>query len=105
MSAETSGRGGHPRWVAVLLVVGTIFTLLAMFSIWANRQALNTDNWVSTSTRMLANKQIDEQIADYLGEQFSGELVKEKLEAELPPKLAPLGAAVATGLHQLAPQI
>jgi hypothetical protein len=89
----------------VLLVVAAILTLLAVFSIWANRQALNTDNWVSTSSRFLANKAIDEQISDYLGEQFTGERVKTKLEEELPPKLAPLGAAVATGLHQLAPQI
>src|ERR1700761_6624073 len=97
--------GGHPRWATVLLVLAAILTLLAVFSIWANRQALNTDNWVSTSTRMLADKQIDEQISNYLGEQFTGEKVKEKLEEELPPKLKPLGAAVATGLHQLAPQI
>lgn len=106
MSAETSGRGGHPRWVAVLLVVGTIFTLLAMFSIWANRQALNTDNWVSTSSRILANKQVDERLSNYLAEQLAAnEPLKTKLEEELPPRLQPLGAAVAAGLRQLAPQI
>ncbi len=106
-AAQKSARSGngHPRWASVLLVIGAILTLLAVFSIWANRQALNTDNWVHTSTRMLADKKIDERIADYLGEQFTGDVVKEKLEAELPPKLAPLGAAIGTGLHQLAPQI
>src|SRR6201999_613225 len=99
-------RGGHPRWVAVLLVLGTIFTLLAMFSIWANRQALNTDNWVSTSSRILANKQVDERLSNYLAEQLAAnEPLKTKLEEELPPRLQPLGAAVATGLRQLAPQI
>lgn len=106
MSVETSGRSGHPRWVAVLLVVGTIFTLLAMFSIWANRQALNTDNWVSTSGRILADKQVDERLSNYLAEQLAAnEPLKTKLEEELPPRLQPLGAAVATGLRQLAPQI
>ncbi len=71
--AETTddSRRGHPRWVAVLLVVGTIFTLLAIFSIWANRQALNTDNWVSTSGRILANKQVDERLSNYLAEQLA----------------------------------
>jgi hypothetical protein len=98
--------GGHPRWVAVLLVLGTIFTLLATFSIWANRQALNTDNWVSTSSRILENKQVDERLANYLAEQLAAnEPLKSKLEEELPPKLQPLGAAVASGLRQLAPQI
>lgn len=104
---ETGGSGGgHPRWVAVLLVVGTIFTLLASFSIWANRQALNTDNWVSTSSRILANKQVDERLANYLAEQLSAnEPVKTKLEEELPERLQPLATAVAAGLRQLAPQI
>src|ERR1700754_4166118 len=106
MSVETSGRSGHPRWVAVLLVVGTIFTLLAMFSIWANRQALNTDNWVSTSSRILANKQVDERHSNYLGEQLAGnENIKARLEEDLPPRLQPLGAVIATGLSQLAPEI
>jgi hypothetical protein len=104
---KTDGlRRGHPRWVAVLLVVGTIFTLLAMFSIWANRQALNTDNWVSTSSRILANKQVDERLSNYLAEQLAAnEPVKTKLEEELPPRLQPLAGAVATGLRSLAPQI
>jgi hypothetical protein len=104
---ETEGSGGgHPRWVAVLLVLGTIFTLLATFSIWANRQALNTDNWVSTSSRILANKEVDERLSNYLAEQLAAnEPLKTKLEEELPPRLQPLGAAVATGLRQLAPQI
>lgn len=105
MTAATPGRGGHPRWVAVLLVLGTIFTLLATFSIWANRQALNTDNWVSTSSRILADKQVDERLSDYLAEQFTGDELKAKLEEKLPERLQPLGAAIATGLHQLAPQI
>src|ERR1700744_6141487 len=107
-TAQTTdgSRGGHPRWVAVLLVVGTIFPLLATFSIWANRQALNTDNWVSTSSRILANKQVDERLSNYLAEQLAAnEPLKTKLEEELPPRLQPLGAAVATGLRQLAPQI
>jgi hypothetical protein len=90
----------------VLLVLGTIFTLLAMFSIWANRQALNTDNWVSTSSRILADKQVDERLSNYLAEQLAAnEPLKTKLEEELPPRLQPFGAAVAAGLRQLAPQI
>src|ERR1700760_3700261 len=101
-----SSRGGHPRWVAVLLVVGTIFTLLATFSIWANRQALNTDNWVSTSSKILASKKVDERLSNYLAEQLAAnEPVKMKLEEELPPRLQPLAGAVATGLRSLAPQI
>src|ERR1700753_1288306 len=104
---DTEGSsGGHPRWGAGLLVIGTLLTLVATFSIWANRQALNTDNWVATSSRILANKQVDERLSNYLAEQLAAnEPLKTKLEEELPPRLQPLGAAVATGLRQLAPQI
>jgi hypothetical protein len=110
MSAEpqqkSEGRPGHPRWVAVLLVLGAIVTLVAVFSIWANRQALNTDNWVDTSGRMLESKSIDEQIGTYLGRQLVGhDNLRTTLEAQLPEKLKPLGTAVATGLKQLAPTI
>jgi hypothetical protein len=99
-------RAGHSRWATALVVLGAIVTLLAVFSIWANRQALNTDNWVDTSSRILADKAIDEQLANYLASQFAGhDNIKTTLEAQLPEKLKPLGAAVTTGLKQLAPAI
>jgi hypothetical protein len=106
IESSSATRAGHPRWVRVLLVLGTIVTLLAIFSIWANRQLLNTDNWVSTSDRLLANEKVDERLADYLAEEvFTGARLEAKLEEALPPKLAPLAGAVAGGLHGLAPQV
>lgn len=107
--AETKTRpavGGHRKLSRALVVVGTLVTLLAIFSIWANRQLLNTDNWVSTSDRLLTNEKVDERLANYLAEEvFTGERLEAKLEEALPPKLAPLASAVAGGLHGLAPQI
>ncbi|MBS1884012.1 MAG: hypothetical protein JSS97_13780 [Actinobacteria bacterium] len=97
---------GHPRWVMALVILGTIVTLLAIFSIWANRQALNTDNWVNTSDRLLANEQVDEQLSAFIAEQIFAHVdVKEKLEEALPEKLAPLASAAAGGLQGLAPQV
>jgi hypothetical protein len=49
---------GHPRIVTALLVVATLIAFLAVFSIWVNRQALNTDNWVDTSGKLLRNDEI-----------------------------------------------
>ncbi len=98
--------GGHRKLSLALVVAGTIVTLLAIFSIWANRQLLNTDNWVSTSDRLLTNEKVDERLANYLAEEvFTGERLEAKLEEALPPKLAPLASAVAGGLHGLAPQV
>ncbi|HEY2053179.1 MAG TPA: SHOCT domain-containing protein [Solirubrobacterales bacterium] len=103
---EGGSPGGHRKLSTALVVVGTLVTLLAIFSIWANRQLLNTDNWVSTSDRLLTNENVDERLANYLAEEvFTGERLEAKLEETLPPRLAPLASVVAGGLHGLAPQV
>jgi hypothetical protein len=97
---------GHRRLSTALVVVGTIVTVLAIFSIWANRQLLNTDNWVSTSDRLLANEEVDERLASYLAEEFtSSDNLKTTLEAVLPERLKPLGPPLSGALHELAPRI
>jgi hypothetical protein len=103
--AETR-RTGHPRWAFALIVLGTVLTFAAIFSIWVNRQALNTDNWVDTSTHLIQNEEIRHQLADYLANQLvaNADLAGE-LRETLPPRLAPLATAAAGGLQQLAPQV
>src|SRR4051812_38549702 len=107
--AETKTRpaaGGHRKLSQALVVVGTLGTVLAIFSIWANRPLLNTDNWFSTWDRLITNEKVDERLANYLAEEvFTGERLEAKLEEALPPKLAPLASVVAGGLHGLAPQV
>jgi hypothetical protein len=105
-TAEPAAPTGHPRVVTALLVIGTLVTFLAIFSIWVNRQALNTENWVSTSGKVLQNEAVQEQLANYLTDQlFANVDVAKELEVVLPPKLAPLAGAAAGGLQQLVPQI
>jgi hypothetical protein len=105
-TASTKTGGGHPRWVAVLVVLGTLVTLVAIFSIWANRQMLNTDNWVGTSSRLLADQKIDEQLSLFIANQvFEHSELEAKLDEALPSKLEPLAGPLAGGLQQLAPQI
>jgi hypothetical protein len=97
---------GHPRIAAALLIVATLVTFLAIFSIWLNRQALNTDNWVSTSDRLLVNDDIQAQLSPFLADQlFASVDVQAKLQKALPPRLQPLAAPLAGGLHQLAVQV
>jgi hypothetical protein len=101
-----SRRAGHPRWAIGLIVLGTILTFAAIFSIWVNRQALNTDNWVDTSTRLVQNEEVRSQLSDYLANQlFANVDVAAELREALPPRLAPLATAAAGGLQQLAPQV
>ncbi len=104
-SAETRA-SGHPHIVAALLVVATLIAFLAIFSIWVNRQALNTDNWVNTSDKLLQNEEVKTQLSNYLADQlFASVDVQAELEKTFPPRLAPLAGPAAGALHQLAPQV
>jgi hypothetical protein len=109
IDSETPTEGsasGHPRIVAALLVVGTLVAFLAIFSIWVNRQALNTDNWVSTSDKLLQNDEVRSQLSNYLAnELFANVDVQAELEKTFPPRLAPLAGPAAGALHQLAPKV
>ncbi len=96
----------HPKVVLTLLIVGALVTFLAIFSIWVNRQALNTDNWVNTSDKLLQNEAVRHQLANYLtNELYATVDVKKELEDALPPRLAPLASAAAGGLEQLTPKV
>jgi hypothetical protein len=104
-TAKAAPATGHPKAVVALLIVGTLVAFLAIFSIWANRQALNTDNWVSTSERLLQNEAVQERLSGYLADQlFANVDVQAELEGKLPAQLRPLAGPAAGGLRQLAPQ-
>jgi hypothetical protein len=99
------GGSGHPRVVTALLLVGTLLAFLAIFSIWVNRQALNTDNWVKTSDRLLQDEEIQAQLSNYLADELIANVdLQGELEGRFPPRLAPLAAPAAGALQQLAPQ-
>ncbi|TMK56167.1 MAG: hypothetical protein E6G51_10990 [Actinobacteria bacterium] len=103
-SAEQGG-SGHPRTVTALLLIGTLLAFLAIFSIWVNRQALNTDNWVDTSGSLLQDEEVRAQLSNYLADQLVANVdVQGELESRFPPRLAPLAAPAAGALEQLAPQ-
>ena len=105
-SSAAEGASPHPRIVAALLVVATLIAFLAIFSIWVNRQALNTDNWVSTSDKLLQNEEIKTQLSNYLADElFANVDVQAELEKTFPPRLAPLAGPAAGALHQLAPKV
>jgi hypothetical protein len=83
-----------------------LLAFLAIFSIWVNRQALNTDNWVHTSDKILQNDEVRTQLSNYLADElFANVDVQAELEKTFPPRLAPLAGPAAGGLHQLAPKV
>jgi len=88
---------------ATLLVVGTLLWSAAILGVWAQRQALNTDNWVSTSDRLLENTRIRNALAVALVDRlYDTNSVEERLRQSLPPRLDPLAAPAASGLREVA---
>jgi hypothetical protein len=86
-----------------LISIGTLVAVLAVFAIWANRQLLNTDNWTNTSTELLQNSAIREQISiDLVDQLYANVPVEENIAAVLPPKAAPLAPPLAGQLKTLA---
>src|SRR4051794_15549898 len=103
-----SAHARRPRriLVAVLLTLAVITGFVGMFAVWANRQALNTDNWTQTSSRLLENKAVQTAVSAYLvDELFSNVDVAAALRDKLPPQAAALAGPAAAGLQQLAGRV
>ena len=62
--APASPKPGHPRVVVALLLVATLLSVVGIFSAWINRQALNTSNWTSTSSRILEDKKVQRELRE-----------------------------------------
>lgn len=70
---------------------------------WAQRQALDTDEWVDTSSRLLEDEQIRTAVGLYLVDRlYDGDKVEGTLESVLPPRLDPLAAPASAALKQAA---
>jgi hypothetical protein len=87
------------------VILGSVLAFLSVFAIWTERQALNTDDWVDTSGRLLQNDTIRERLADYLVDQLYENVdVRKELEEILPGDTKDLAGPAAGGLRQVAGQ-
>jgi hypothetical protein len=88
-----------------LVILGSVLAFLSVFAIWTERQALNTDDWVNTSGRLLQNHTIREALSDYLVDQLYENVdVHKELEEILPGETKDLAGPAAGGLRQVAGQ-
>ncbi len=92
------------RWlIRSLLVLATIIAFFACFAVWANRQALNTDRWTETSSKLLANPAVQNALSVYLvNELYTSTNVQGRLEQELPSAIKGVSGPLAAGLRGLA---
>jgi hypothetical protein len=96
----------HRKLVVAILVLATVLGLLSVFSIWVKRQALETDTWTSTSTKLLENEDVNEALSAYMVEALYENVdVQKELAGALPPAAKPLAGPAAAGLRQLAGQL
>ncbi len=96
---------GRRRLVRVLVVLGSVLAFLSVFAIWTERQALNTDDWVDTSGRLIQNQTIREAVGNFLVDQLYENVdVEKELEEILPGDTKDLAGPVSGGLRQVAGQ-
>jgi hypothetical protein len=101
--SSAAGHREHRKLALALIVVATLLAFLATFSLWANRQLLDTDNWTETSTKLLEDKEIRDQISIFLVDQlYSNVDIDGELRRALPPRAAPLAGPAAGGLREVA---
>jgi hypothetical protein len=89
--------------VRALVVLGSVLTFLSVFAIWIERQALNTDDWVNTSGRLIQNETIREAVGNFLVDQlYENVNVEKELKEILPGETKQLAGPVSGGLRQVA---
>ena len=80
-----------------------MLAFFAIFAVWANRQALNTENWTETSSRLLENDDIRQQVAVFLVDQLYANVdVEGEIQSALPPRAQPLAGPIAGGVRNFA---
>ena len=94
---------GRRRVVRALVILGSVLAFLSVFAIWTERQALDTNDWVATSGRLLHNQTIRAAVGEYLVDQLYENVdVRKELEDILPGDAKDLAGPAAGGLRQVA---
>src|SRR5688572_6359760 len=104
MSHAGEATGKSRRAVPLILVVlAAIIAVVAIFAMWAERQLLETDTWVDTSTELLADEAVQDALANFLvNELYSNVDVQAAVEERLPVQVKPLAGPISGGLRQVA---
>jgi hypothetical protein len=96
----------HRILVPLLIALGGVLTVLAVFAVWTERQVLNTDEWVNTSSELLQDDEIKSALQTYLVDQlFDNVDIQSEVASRLPPRAQPLAGPITGGLEQLANQV
>jgi hypothetical protein len=93
----------HRIKVRVLVALASVLAFLAIFTSWVDRQALDTDQWVDTSGKLLEDREISDALATYSVDQLYANVdVARVLKKRLPPDVQPIAAPLAAGVREFA---
>jgi hypothetical protein len=92
--------------VNALFAVAVVIGVFAVLAVWVHRQLLNTDNWTSTSSQLLANAKVQKAVSDLLvNELFNNVDVTKEVKKVLPSEVSALASPATAGLRALAIQL
>ena len=88
-----------------LVGLGALILLVGSLTVWVERQAVDTDAWVDTSTQLLEDDEVRDALSLYLVDQLYQNIdVQARLEQRLPPDLEGLSGPLAGALRSPAEQ-
>ena len=91
------------RTSIAIIVLASVVAFFAVFAVWAKRQILETDTWTQTSTKVLANHDVQEALNSFLVDALFKQVnVQHQLKKALPDNLQGLAGPAAGGVHELA---
>ncbi len=103
MASTEAPEQRHRITVRILVIVASILAFLAIFTSWVDRQALDTNQWVSTSDNLLQDKEISDALATYSVDQLYASVdVAGILKKQLPTDLQPVSSPLAAGIREFA---
>jgi hypothetical protein len=100
---ETGRLSPRARAVAVwgLVGLGTLLLLVGSLAVWVERQVLDTDAWVDTSSEVLEDNDVRSALSLFLVDQlYTNVDVPARLEQRLPPNLEGLAEPLAGALRE-----
>jgi len=84
-------------------VLATLLWTVGIVAVWAQRQMLDTQNWVETSDRLLENEDIRDALSTAILQRiYASAPVENQLRETLPDNLKPLAGPVAAALREVA---
>jgi hypothetical protein len=101
--AQEPHRREHRILVWLLVILGALIALVSVFAIWLDRVALQTDNYVDMTDRLLKDPAIQAALSSYLVEELYTQVdVAAEIRDQLPEEVKPLAPIIAGGGREAA---